>query len=51
MDTPNVSPKALKEFDLKSVAEASAILASNHGSLILHKQKYQKVTIAICQQS
>ena len=47
IETPNVTPRALKEFGIKSVAEASSIIAANGGKLILEKEKYEKVTIAI----
>ena len=47
IETPNITPRAIKEFGIKSVAEASSIMAANGGKLILKKEKYEKVTIAI----
>lgn len=47
VETPNFSPRAMKEFGVSSVSEASALAASKNGALILEKQKYPKVTIAI----
>lgn len=46
VSTPNISPRALKEFGIASVAEAAAILASNSGSLIIPKQARDSVTVA-----
>jgi precorrin-4 C11-methyltransferase len=47
IETPNFSQRAMKEFGVSSVSEAAAIAASNSDTLILEKQKYPKVTIAI----
>ncbi|MCK5844848.1 MAG: cobalt-precorrin 5A hydrolase, partial [Victivallales bacterium] len=47
VQTPNHSPRAMKEFGIASVCEAAALTASQNGELILEKQKYPKVTIAI----
>ncbi|MCF6175835.1 MAG: precorrin-4 C(11)-methyltransferase [Victivallaceae bacterium] len=45
--TPNPTPRAIKEFGVASVSEAAAILAANNGKLVIEKQKYAKVTIAV----
>lgn len=47
--TPNPTPRAIKEFGVASVSEAAAVVASGIGKLVLEKQKYEKVTIAIAQ--
>ena len=49
VETPNPTPRAIEEFGVASVSEAAAVVASKHGKLILEKQKYAKVTIAIAQ--
>ncbi|MCP3966089.1 MAG: precorrin-4 C(11)-methyltransferase [Lentisphaerae bacterium] len=45
--TPHSSPRAEKEFGIKSVAEAAAMLAAGTDKLVLEKQKIDGVTIAI----
>ncbi|QSH41830.1 precorrin-4 C(11)-methyltransferase [Lentisphaerota bacterium] len=45
--TPHSSPRAEKEFGIRSVAEAAAMLAAGNDHLILEKQKLDGVTVAI----
>jgi precorrin-4 C11-methyltransferase len=47
--TPNPTPRAIEEFGVASVSEAAAIIAAGNGKLIVEKQKYAKVTIAVAQ--
>lgn len=44
---PNKSPRAEKEFGTSSVAEAAALLHSRAECLLLEKQKYPMVTVAV----
>ena len=48
VETPNETPRAIKAFGIRSVAEAAALLAGGAGAeLILEKQKYTNVTVAV----
>ena len=48
VQTPNHTPRAIKEFGIRSVAEAAALLAVGEGAeLVLEKQKCTNVTVAV----
>ena len=46
-ETPNVTPRAQQEFGVNAVAEAAALAVNPEYRLLLEKQKYPSVTIAI----
>jgi cobalt-precorrin 5A hydrolase len=47
--TPNPSPTVLEYMGVPSVCEAAAILAAQHGRLIVPKQKSPNATLAVAQ--
>ena len=44
---PNASPVAEREFGVKAVAEAAALVSSGAECLLLEKRKFPRVTIAV----
>ncbi len=47
LETPNITPRAQQEFGVNSVAEAAALAVNPEYRLLLEKQKYPAVTVAI----
>ena len=48
--TPNETPRAIEEFGIRSVAEAAALYSAGEGAkLIVEKQKYGNVTVAVAE--